>query len=138
LGAGFHFVGGGRIHNVLVIAERREFGACLEGVLREHGYHVTIVESYGRFANDLQNISNTQFDLVIATNTSLTPAQIQGIVPDIRARHPHTRIIVLSGYCSDDFVADLRQKGIHGFLPLPFGQTALLEEVAGQLSMPTP
>jgi DNA-binding NtrC family response regulator len=111
-------------------------GACLEEVLREQGYLVTVVESYTLFCDDVQNGANTRFHLVIATNTSLTPSQLQSIVPDIKARHPHVRIIVLSGYFPDDFVADLRQRGIHGFLPLPFKQSALLEEVAGQLSHP--
>jgi hypothetical protein len=45
---------------------------------------------------------------------------------------------VLSGYCPEDFVADLVQKGIHGFLTLPYEQDALLAELAGLLSTPTP
>jgi len=35
-------------------------------------------------------------------------------------------------------VADLVQKGIHGFLTLPYEQDALLAELAGLLSTPTP
>jgi hypothetical protein len=42
---------------------------------------------------------------------------------------------VLSGYCPEDFVADLRQKGIDGFLTLPYEQDALLKEVDGLLSI---
>jgi hypothetical protein len=45
---------------------------------------------------------------------------------------------VLSGYCPEDFVADLKQKGIDGFLSLPFAEDALLQEVADLLSKPTP
>jgi DNA-binding NarL/FixJ family response regulator len=107
-------------------------------VFREHGYHATIAESYGRFSDVLQDIARRKFDLVIATNTSLTPTHIQSIVPDIIARHPHARIIVLSGYCPEDFVEDLKQKGIDGFLPLPYEEDALLKEVARLLSQPTP
>jgi len=114
------------------------FGACLEAVLREHGCYVTIVESYGRFSDVFQDIARRKFDLVIATNTSIPPAHILSLVPDIKARHPHARIIVLSGYCPEDFVADLKQKGIDGFLPLPYEEDALLKEVTGLLSKPTP
>lgn len=117
-----------------MIAETQGFGTCLEGVLRERGYHVTIVESFDVF----QDIARIKFDMVIATNTCLTPTHIQSIVPDIKARCPGTRIIVLSGYYPDDFVADLKQKGIDGFLSLPFEEDALLKEVSGLLSMPTP
>jgi DNA-binding NtrC family response regulator len=126
------------IHNVLVIAEKQTFGACLGGVLRGHGCRVTIVESYGRFSDVFQGIARRKFDLVIATNTSLPATHIQSIVPDIKARHPHARIIVLSGYYPGDFVADLNQQAIDGFLPLPYEEDALLKEVAGLLSKPTP
>jgi hypothetical protein len=51
------------IHNVLVIAEKQTFGAYLGGVLREHGYLVTIVESYGRFSDVFQDIARRKFDL---------------------------------------------------------------------------
>jgi DNA-binding NtrC family response regulator len=112
-------------------------GACLEGVLQGHGYHTTISESYGRFSNVLQFIVRRRFDLVIVTNTSIPPAHIPSIVPDIKARHPHGRIIVLSGYSSEDFVEDLKEKGIDGFLPLPFEEDTLLGEVAKLLSNPT-
>jgi len=45
---------------------------------------------------------------------------------------------VLSGYSPEEFVADLKQKGVDGFLELPFEEDSLLEEVAGLLSQPTP
>jgi DNA-binding NarL/FixJ family response regulator len=77
-------------------------------------------------------------DLVIVTNTSIPPSRVQSIVPDIRALYPRARLVVLSGYCPEDFVADLMQKGIHGFLTLPYDQDALLAEVGGLLSTPTP
>lgn len=121
-----------------MIAEREVIGVCLGDVLREHGCEVTVVESYGGFSDAPPNTPLETFELVIATNTSLLPSQIQRIVPDIKARHPHARLIVLSGYYPDDFVADLVQKGINGFLPLPFEQDALLKEVDGLLSTPNP
>ena len=120
------------------MAEKQAFGACLAAVLREHGYDVTIVESYGGFSDFFQDLTRTEFDLLIVTNTCLSPVHIQSIVPDIRAGHPRARIIVLSGYCPEDFVADLRQKGIDGFLPLPFEEDALLREVAWLLPGQTP
>lgn len=96
------------------------------------------MESYGGTSDVPQERASETFDLVIVTNTSVPPSRIRTIVPDFRARHPHARLIVLSGYCPDDFVADLVQKGIHGFLTLPYEQNALLKKVDGLLSMPTP
>ncbi len=113
-------------------------GHCLEVVLRERGYRVTIAESFEMFPDDVFDRTRTKYDLVIATNTSLSPATLATIIPDIKACHRHARIIVLSGYYPDDFVADLTKKGIDGFLRLPFDQTTLLNEVAMQLSEPIP
>jgi DNA-binding NarL/FixJ family response regulator len=121
-----------------VIAEREVIGACLGEVLREHGCNVTVKESFGRSSHTPPDTPPEAFDLVIATNTSLPPSQIQRIVPHIKARHPRARLIVLSGYCPDDFVADLVRKGIDGFLPLPFEQDALLKEVDRAPSTPAP
>jgi two-component system cell cycle sensor histidine kinase/response regulator CckA len=111
-------------------------GACLEGVLQGQGYHTTISESYGRFSNVLQFIVRRRFDLVILTNTSIPPVHIPSIVPEIKARHPQGRIIVLSGYFSESYAEDLKQKGIDEFFPLPFEEDALLGEVARLLSNP--
>jgi DNA-binding NarL/FixJ family response regulator len=126
------------IHNVLVIAEKEIFGACLGEVLREHGCDVTVVESYNEWSEVSRNTPAETLELVIATNTSLPPSLIRSTVPDIKAQHPGAPLIVLSGYCADDFVADLLQNGADRFLPLPFEQDALLAEVDGLLSLPTP
>jgi len=121
-----------------VIAEEHSVGACLEAVLREHGYHVTLTESY-TIASDISfATASSTCDLVIATNTCLPPARIRAIVPAIKARYPRIRIVVLSGHYPDDFVADLKQKGIDGFLTLPFKEDVLLKEVARQFSKPPP
>jgi hypothetical protein len=45
---------------------------------------------------------------------------------------------VLSGYCPEEFVADLKQKGIHRFLPLPFEEDTLLTAIAELTSTATP
>lgn len=127
---------GGAIHNVLVIAEKEPFGACLEAVLRKHAYNVTIEEFYGRFSDVLHDIVRTTLDLVIVTNTSLTPIHIRNIIPDIKARHSQVRIMVLSGYHSESFVADLGEKGMDVFLPIPYDEDVLLKEVEGLLSKP--
>ena len=123
-----------------MIAEKETVGVCLDGLLREQGYHVTIAESYDTSSDVSQAMARTRAmcNLVIATNTSLPPARIRMIVPDIRARYPQARIMVLSGYCPDDFVADLREKGIDQFLALPFKEDALIKEVAELLSKPRP
>jgi DNA-binding NarL/FixJ family response regulator len=96
------------------------------------------VESYDEFSDVLCDGAHGTFDLVIITNSSVPPSRIQTLVADIKARLPDAPLIVLSGYCPEDFVANLMLKGIDGFLPLPFVQDTLLKQVDGLLSTPTP
>ena len=117
-----------------MIAEEDGVGACLEAVLRQHGYHVRLAGSYGTVPDVSFATARSTCDLVIVTNTSLPPARIHTIVPSIKARNPRVRIVVLSGYYPDDFVTELKQKGIDGFLTLPFKKDVLLKEVARQMS----
>lgn len=72
--------------------------------------------------------------MVIATNTSLSPSQIQHIVPAIKAQSPDARIIVLSGFYTSDFCSDLKEKGADGCLPLPFEEVVLMNKVDELLS----
>jgi DNA-binding NarL/FixJ family response regulator len=103
-------------------------------VLRERGYQVTVVESYDEFVEGFAGIARTKFDMVIATNTCLTPSDIQRMIPDLKAQHPHARLMVLSGYCADDFVSGLKEQGIDGFICLPFEEDVLIQEVAGLMA----
>lgn len=116
-----------------MIAERELFGTSLEATLQGQGYHVTLED-----AHDSENTACREFDLVIATNTSLSCNRLGAIIPDIKARCPNARIIVLSGYCAAAWVADLKQRGINEFLELPYDEGRLLKEVACLLSAPVP
>jgi len=99
---------------------------------------VTVVESFAGFFDAVKEGEQETIDLVILTNTSIPPSRLPSIVAEIRARYPLARIVVLSGYRPDDFVADLMQRGIQGFLTLPYDQNALLTEIDGLLCTPTP
>jgi DNA-binding NtrC family response regulator len=124
------------IYSVIVVAQLEGLGDCLEGVLRGQGYQTRITQSYDRFPGGCDGKARVSVDPVIVTNAAVPPDRILSIIPDIKARHPHARIIVLSGNCPGVFVADLTQKGIDGFLPLPFEEDALLPQVATLLSGP--
>jgi DNA-binding NarL/FixJ family response regulator len=102
-------------------------------VLRDAGYRVTLAASYDSAIHAPPGAAGLPWDLVIATNTSLQPDRIRSIVPEIKARHPRVRIVVLSGHYPADYVASLTHNGIDGFLTLPFKKDVLLKEVARQL-----
>jgi hypothetical protein len=98
---------------------------------------VTIIESCGRESVPVgRRAASKDFDLVILTNTCLTPPHIRKCVLHVKTRYPYARTLVLSGYSPKDFVADLREKGIDGFLTLPYQEESLLLEIAWLLSTP--
>jgi DNA-binding NtrC family response regulator len=130
-GSGSLHVRGSAIHNILVIADKHEVGPCLEGVLRDRGYSVTTEDSFVSAGN-----GRGDFDLVIATNTTLSSRQIQTTIPEIKSHHPKARILLLSGYFDPDWMADLRTKGMDAYLELPFERDVLLQGVAGLLTGP--
>ena len=106
-------------------------GHCLEGALRGHGYHVTLEDSYPPAGTGRRPV-----DLIIATNTSLSCHTIQRMIPNITLEYPGVRIIVLSGYFTEEWVVDLRQKGMDEFFELPYDENALLRGLSGLLARP--
>lgn len=113
-------------------------GNTLMGCLCNNGYEATTLESYGKIFDIVEELARRKYAMVIATNTSLSPSQIQYVVPAIKAQFPDARIIVLSGFYSTDFVSDLKQKGVDGCLPLPFEEVVLMNKVDELLSAPIP
>jgi DNA-binding NtrC family response regulator len=122
---------GDAIHNILVIAETQEIGPCLEGILLRQGYSVTTGDTY-----DDRNAGDRVYDLIIVTNTSLTPDQIRNVIPGIKSLHPQSPVIVVSGYCVEEWVSDLKRLGVDKFLELPVAEDTLRTEVAAILPAP--
>ncbi len=111
-------------------------GNTLMGCLHNKGYKGTTLESYGKIPDIVKELARRKYAMVIATNTSLSPSQIQDVVPAIRAQSPEARIIVLSGFYTTDFCSDLKVKGVDGCLPLPFEEIVLMNKVDELLSIP--
>ena len=74
-------------------------------------------------------LSRKNYDMVFLTNNSMGPRTIQALVPEIKKKYPHIKIIVLSGYSTPEFVRDLKEQGIDGFLSLPFSRDDLVQKV---------
>lgn len=109
-------------------------GNTLMGCLHNKGYNATTLESYGKIPDIVEELARRKYAMVIATNTSLSPSQIQDIVPAIKAQSPDARILVLSGFHTREFCSDLKEKGVDGCLPLPFEEVVLMNSVDELLS----
>jgi DNA-binding response OmpR family regulator len=53
---------------VLIVADRETFGPHLEAILKKLNLDSTIVESYGRLSDILDELGRTEYDLVLLKN----------------------------------------------------------------------
>ena len=118
---------------ILVIAELESVGGFLSPVLRSEAFDVTVVDSFRPveeiYAEIHAELSRKNYDMILPTNNGLTPSKIQALVPEIKKKHPHTKIIVLSGYSTPEFVRGLKEQGIDDFLCMPFSLDDLVQKV---------
>lgn len=68
--------------------------------------------------------------------TTLPPARVQAVAPEIKSRFPAVPVIVVSGYSPGAFVSTLREAGVDEFLPLPVDEATLLSAVTAHLTLP--
>jgi len=121
-----------REEKILLTARRDEpLGSLLSETLKGKGFEVRIVES---FEEVLSELANEQYEVVLPTNNSLHYSQIPTIVSEIRDKYPDIGIIVLSGYYNQDYIADLKARGIDVFLKMPFKIEELTSKIRNVIS----
>jgi DNA-binding response OmpR family regulator len=121
--------------NALVIAEANTLGFHISTLLKKEDFNVTVVDSFGPGSIEAvyREISVKRYDLILPTNNGLTPSKILELIPEIRKRDHDVRIIVLSGHHPADFMRELGEKDIDGFLPMPFRSEDLVQKVKESL-----
>ena len=105
---------------ILLVAAKDELGMLLAEILGHEPFEVTVVESYGQLGEVYDELSRKEYRMVLLTNNSLSPAHILELVPEIKRQHQRLKVVVMSGYRSDEFEQELERCGIEAFVPLPF------------------
>ena len=121
--------------SILLIAAKDPLGDIFSQALVEEGFDVVVVESYGRLDEVYSELSRKKYDLVIATNNSLTPTHILELIPEIKRRWPDIKVVVLSGYYFPDFVVELKRANIDEFFPSPYRFGDILAKIQGLLAV---
>ncbi len=85
-------------------------------ILQKEGYEITAVSSG---AKALALIENQEFGLIL---TDLKMSQVDGMQVLARARtlHPHTEVIMITGYATVDSAVDAMRKGAYHYIPKPY------------------
>jgi DNA-binding NtrC family response regulator len=104
---------------ILIVVDL-DFGKFLKGILRDLDYELNTIEAYGQLDVIYLELSRTQYEIVILTNTTLTATHIIPVVPEIKKRFPSIRIIVISGDVREDYIKELYDLKIESFLKIPF------------------
>ena len=102
---------------LLVAAKDEPIELIFSEMFEERTFQVDVVECYNE--HHLQQIkkdlSDTQYDVVIPTNSGLSPWYIPELVSFIKHSHARTKVVVVSGHDNVDFVLDLTRRGIDDF-----------------------
>jgi DNA-binding NarL/FixJ family response regulator len=96
--------------------------AAFGELFEDQTFEIDVVEYYNEshLGPIMSQMAEIKYDAVIPTNLGLSPHCIPQFVSLIKEAHPTTRIVVLSGYDSPDFVLDLKRRGIDDFFHMPF------------------
>jgi DNA-binding NtrC family response regulator len=116
--------------NILVIDDEEIVRISCERTLSPLGYSVDTVE----FCVDgLEMLKQKHFDLVL---TDLKMPHMDGleIVAHISAKYPDTKVILFTGYTSDETLDLALKQGIHTYMEKPFTPEKLIEVVEQALS----
>lgn len=118
---------------VLVIAELDSIGQFISNLLSREGFDVTVVDSSRSVKETCMEIhaelSRKNYDVVLPTNNGLTPNAILDLIPVIKRENPGSNIIVLSGFKTQEFIRDLKERGIDDFLSMPFAPDDFVQKV---------
>ena len=97
--------------------------AMLEGM----GYNVIIANS-GKMAIDIVSKCGDAIDLIIL---DITMPDIDGdiVFHNIHGHYPNIPVLLSSGYSHEGVVAELLQKGCHGFIAKPFNIDKLSQKL---------
>ena len=114
---------------LLLVAAKDELGSLLPELLADAGVDVNVVESYGRLGEVYDELSRTDYHNVVLTNNSLSPTDILTVVPEIKRRHRGLKVVVMSGYRTEEFERELEGFGIEAFFPIPFESEQLVASI---------
>ncbi len=117
----------------IVIADDEDFLCTTIGdYLRDEGYKVTIVHDGSEVLPvlKLEKVDLILLDLMMPQVTGLETLQM------LKKQYPQTRVIILSGYGSEENVAQAKKMGADGFVTKPFGVETLMHHVRSVLSHP--
>ena len=109
------------IPKILVVDDEKRIRDSCHTVLTGEGYTVACAESGSQ---GLEMIGREHFDIILL---DLMMPQMSGldVLPDIKADHPDTVVIVITGYSTVEHSIEAMKAGAFDFIPKPFSPKKL-------------
>lgn len=106
---------------ILVVDDEKRIRDSCHTVLTGEGYTVACAESGSQ---GLEMIAREHFDIILL---DLMMPQMSGldVLPDIKADHPDTVVIVITGYSTVEHSIEAMKAGAFDFIPKPFSPKKL-------------
>lgn len=121
---------GTQARTILVVEDERLLRWAIARNLRRAGY--SVIEA-GTGGTAMSAAARGGIDLVLL-DVRLPDADGIQLIPGLRSALPAARVLLMSAFASSERVDRACQLGASGFIPKPFDQGALLENVAALLS----
>jgi DNA-binding NtrC family response regulator len=121
----FAYMKGTAMARILIVEDDLDVQTVLQGILVQNGHTVTTASS---LAGALQKVDEQTFDVVLL-DIQLPDGSGELILPDILARDPFQKIVIVSGEFSLDVVSRARRNGAFHYYTKPFTAETLLQIV---------
>ena len=111
--------------HIVIADDEKPLCGTVADILRDEGYKVTVAYDG---ADVLPIIEREKVDLVLL---DLMMPRMNGLeaLTAIKKKSPQTRVVMLSGYGTTDYVKQAEQLGSDGFINIPFGAETLVRHV---------
>jgi hypothetical protein len=119
----------------ILINADRDIGGLMISALKKLYIEANRIECYRDLDVVYLELSRHKYEMIILTNSAMTETEIRPLIPEIKKRFPGIKILVISSDTRDDYIKDLFDLKIEGFLPMPFLISSFLDIVAKQFSI---
>jgi PAS domain S-box-containing protein len=123
-------VHGGR-ETILLVEDEEIVRRLGQAILERHGYQV-LLASNGAEALEVYRNRHTEIDLVIL-DMAMPKLSGPDTLREMRRFNPTARVLISSGYCSDEDLRGVKREGAIGFVAKPYRPTDLARSVRAAL-----
>jgi CheY-like chemotaxis protein len=116
---------------VLVVEDEPEVADLAAEMLADEGYKVIIAHD-GFEALKIYQTAARQIALVIL-DFFLPVMDGDAVFDELRTINPNANVVLSSGFAEQTKIASMLERGLRGFIPKPYGQQKLLEQVRSVL-----